>query len=284
MSITLALVAPGAMGSGLGARLVSRGVEVLTTLDGRSASSRARAAQAGMRDVAPRALLRAPWFFSVVPPADALALARQFAQWCQGAERKPVYVDLNAVNPQTVRQVQAVVEAAGAAFVDGCILGLPPTAERPGPTLYLSDDAADIAQALNAHGLATQLLPGGVGAASALKMAYAGLSKGFAGLGVAMVLAAERHGAGAALRDALEQTRPDLLAALDRGLPDLLPKAWRWAPEMEQIAAFIGLARPESAIFGAMADQYRAVAADVEGSGAEAAVLRAFAQAPKPKP
>ncbi len=83
MSIRLALVAPGAMGSGLGARLVSRGVEVLTALDGRSARSRARAAQAGMHDVAPQALLQAPWFFSVVPPADAvvLALGPFIARW-----------------------------------------------------------------------------------------------------------------------------------------------------------------------------------------------------------
>jgi 3-hydroxyisobutyrate dehydrogenase-like beta-hydroxyacid dehydrogenase len=282
MSITLALVAPGAMGSGLGARLASRGVEVLTTLEGRSARSRERATRAGMRDVAPQALLQAPWFFSVVPPADALALARQFAQWCEGVERKPIYVDLNAVNPDTVRQVQAVVEAAGAVFVDGCIIGFPPTADEVGPTLYLSDDAADIAQALNAHGVVTQLLAGGVGAASALKMAYAGLSKGVGALGAAMVLAAERHGAGAALRAALAETRPGLLAQLDRGLPDLLPKAWRWAPEMEQIADFIGADRPESAIFSAMAGQYRAIAADFEGSGEEAAVLRAFAQASTP--
>ncbi|SEM40731.1 NAD binding domain of 6-phosphogluconate dehydrogenase [Pseudoxanthomonas sp. GM95] len=278
MSTTFALVGPGAMGAGLSARLVARGAQVLTTLEGRSDASRARAQAAGMTDVAPAALMQAPVFLSVVPPAEALAMARQFASWCVGVDQPPRYVDLNAVNPDTVHEVQAVIEAAGATFVDGCIVGFPPKGDEIGPTLYVSRDAADLAEALNAHGVVTQLLDGGVGAASALKMAYAGLSKGVAALGVAMVLAAERHGAGEALRAALAETRPGLLALLDRGLPDLLPKAWRWAPEMEQIADFIGHHRPEAAIYTAMASQYRAVAQDLAGSGEEAAVLRAFPQ------
>jgi 3-hydroxyisobutyrate dehydrogenase-like beta-hydroxyacid dehydrogenase len=278
MSQSLAIVAPGAMGAALSTRLHARGLQVLTTLEGRSASSRARAAAAGMRDVAPPALLQSGLFLSIVPPAEALALAHAFAGWCEVVEHRPTYVDLNAVNPETVRQVQTIIEAAGARFIDGCIIGFPPKDDEVGPTLYLSEDAAQIADLLNAHGVVTQLLAGGVGAASALKMAYAGLSKGVGALGAAMVLAAERHGAGVALRAALADTRPGLLALLDRGLPDLLPKAWRWAPEMEQIAAFIGADRPESAIFTAMAGQYRAVAEDFTGSGEEAAVLRAFSQ------
>lgn len=277
MSISLALVAPGAMGAALGARLTARGARVLTTLQGRSDRTCARALQAGMEDASPQALLQAPWFLSVVPPADALTLARQFAQWCEGIEDKPVYVDLNAINPDTAGRVQAIVEAAGARFVDGCIIGLPPQGDAAGPALYLSDDAVEIADALNACGLDTRLLHGGVGAASALKMAYAGLNKGMGALGVAMILAADRHGAGEALRDALADSNPALLGLLERGLPDLLPKARRWAPEMQQIGDFIGGDRPESRIFSAMADQYRALADDVDGGAEEADVLKRFA-------
>lgn len=210
MTDTLALVAPGAMGAGLGARLVTRGAQVLTVTEGRSAASQARAEAAGMQAVAPSALMQAGWFLSVVPPAEALALANAFARWCEGVATPPVYVDLNAVNPDTVREVQAVIEAAGARFVDGCIVGFPPKGDEVGPTVYVSEDAAALAALLNAHGVVAQTLAGGVGAASALKMAYAGLSKGVAALGVAMVLAAERHGAGQALRAALAETRPGL--------------------------------------------------------------------------
>lgn len=279
MSNVIAVVAPGAMGAALSARLTSRGMEVLTTLEGRSPRSHERARAAGMREVTPAQLLQARVFLSIVPPADALALAGEFASWCEGIEHPPLYIDLNAVNPDSVRAVQAVVEGAGARFVDGCIIGFPPAGDDVGPTLYLSEDAADIAELLSAHGVVTQLLAGGVGAASALKMTYSGLNKGLSALAVAMVLAAQRHGAGQALRAALVDTRPGLVAILDHALPDLLPKAWRWAPEMEQIADFIGADRPESAIFTAMAGQYRALAGDFAGSGEEAAVLRAFAGA-----
>ena len=59
MTDTLALVAPGAMGAALGARLVARGVPVVTALEGRSASSQARAQAAGLRTVDTEALMRA---------------------------------------------------------------------------------------------------------------------------------------------------------------------------------------------------------------------------------
>lgn len=276
MTDPLALVAPGAMGAALGARLVAHGVPVLTALEGRSASSRARAEAAGLRVVATGELMQARWFLSVVPPAQAMPLAREFAGWCQGVARPPVFVDLNAINPDTAVQVQAVIEAAGARFVDGCILGFPPKGDAPGPTIYLSDDAAELATLLQAHGLQARTLRGGVGAASALKMAYAGINKGVALLGAAMALAAQRHDAGDALRAALGQTHPALLAQLDHALPDLLPKARRWAPEMEEIAAFIGPERPEAGIYTALAAHCRALADDLDGAGEAAAVLRAF--------
>ena len=44
---------------------------------------------------------------------------------------KGVYVDANAISPQTARAVGAVVEATGAHFVDGGLFGAPPTAGRP---------------------------------------------------------------------------------------------------------------------------------------------------------
>ncbi|HJS85570.1 MAG TPA: NAD(P)-binding domain-containing protein, partial [Acetobacteraceae bacterium] len=45
----VAVIAPGAMGSAVAARLVAQGAEVRTLLAGRSAASAARAREAGMR-------------------------------------------------------------------------------------------------------------------------------------------------------------------------------------------------------------------------------------------
>ena len=81
MSITIAVVAQGMMGSGVGKRLHERGAEVRTLLSGRSAASAERARAAGMKPAADeKALLDgADFFLSILPPGEAEALARQLA-------------------------------------------------------------------------------------------------------------------------------------------------------------------------------------------------------------
>src|SRR5208283_5117864 len=110
------------------------------------------------------------------------------------AGRKPVYVDCNAVDPGTVARIAAIVGATGTPFVDAAIFGGPPRPGQPGPTFYLAGEPAAGLTGLQDLGLRVRLLDGPVGAASALKMAYAGITKGLTALGAAMVLAADRAG------------------------------------------------------------------------------------------
>ena len=85
---------------------------------------------------------------------------------------------------------------------------------------------------LNGFGLDTRLVDGPAGAASALKMSYAGLTKGFTALGAAMMLGAERAGCAEALRAELAESQPHFLAWLSRQVPRMYPKAYRWVAEM----------------------------------------------------
>ena len=73
MSITIAIVAQGMMGSGVGKRLHERGAEVRTLLSGRSAASAERARAAGMKPAADeKALLDgADFMLSILPPGEA---------------------------------------------------------------------------------------------------------------------------------------------------------------------------------------------------------------------
>ncbi|MFT4247061.1 MAG: DUF1932 domain-containing protein [Pseudomonas sp.] len=253
---TVSLVAPGAMGAALAARLHAYGIGVLTSLRGRGPASAERARQSGMRAVADDAeLLQARLFLSVVPPDQALALARRFIALIRAGHAGPipVYVDLNATNPDSARAIGAEIADAGGAFIDGCIIGPPPGADSTGPSIHLAGTAAAGTSAwLRAAGLDARDMAAPVGAASALKMAYAGINKGLTALGACMLLAAERHGAREALLAELGHSRPDLLRRLGPALPDMLPKAYRWAPEMSEIANFIGTERPESGIYRAM--------------------------------
>ena len=209
---TVAIVAPGNMGAGVGRRLTENKVTVLTSLAGRSEESAKRAREAGMQPVEERALAEADFLLSIVPPGDALGLAKRPAPVLTAANKKPVYVDCNAVSPPTVQKIADEIAATGCPFVGAGIIGPPP---KPGSTntkIYASGPAAADFAKLNDYGLIVRVLDGPVTAASALKMSYAGITKGFTALGTAMMLAATRGGSADALKAELAESRPDLLA------------------------------------------------------------------------
>jgi 3-hydroxyisobutyrate dehydrogenase-like beta-hydroxyacid dehydrogenase len=280
---TIAIVAPGAMGSAVAARLAEHGAKVLTSLEGRSDATKQRAAAAGMVAGTDAEIANADIILSIVPPAEALALAEHLATLITRNARKPIFVDCNAVNVETVRKVEDVVLSSGARFVDAAIIGLPPKPGTKGPALYLSgDDARDLA-ALGPLGLDVRIISGPVGAASALKMSYAGINKGLTGVGAAMVLAATRAGAADALRDELALSSPAVQARLANSLPDMLPKAYRWVAEMREIAGFLGPDHPAALIYEGFARLFEHIATDVQGAGTDAAKLVAFAESCKAK-
>jgi hypothetical protein len=115
---------------------------------------------------------------------------------------------------------------------------------------------------LNDLGLVVRVLEGDVGAASALKMSYAGITKGLTALGATMSLAAMRNGAAAALMAELSESQPELAAWLTHNVPRMPPKAYRWVAEMEEIAAFIGADFPEHRIYEGAAALYARLAGD----------------------
>ena len=214
MTLVVAVVAPGNMGAAVGKLLTAHAVEVLTTLEGRSSASAARAASAGMRAVSSGELVRAQILLSIVPPASALPLAELMAPVLSAAAQKPLFVDCNAVSPVTARRIAAVIESTGTSFVDAGIIGPPPRKGAAQPALYASGPHAGQLAVLTQHGLDIRILDGPVGAASALKMSFAGINKGIIAVATAMTLAASRAGAAQALRDALAEREPALLASL----------------------------------------------------------------------
>ena len=274
----IAIIAQGAMGAGIGHRLAQHGATVLTSLAGRSAASAQRAVAAGMREATPAGLAAADIFLSVLPPAEARACAEFLAPALAATSRKAIYVDCNAISPATAAEVAAVIGPTGAAFVDGGIIGGPPREDGYTPVLYVSGPEADRLGALRDHGLDVRVTPGPIGAASALKMSYAGITKGLVALSSAMMLAATRAGAAEGFRAELARSQPQLLAWFGRMVPPMPDKAYRWVGEMEEIADFTG---PEAAaIYQAIAGFYEGMAADHAGPREKAAALSGFLQGP----
>jgi 3-hydroxyisobutyrate dehydrogenase-like beta-hydroxyacid dehydrogenase len=280
MKPIVTIMAPGGMGAALGTRLVQHGVEVRAALAGRSASTVARAFAAGFTAVEEAEMIDVDIFLSVVPPNEAFSLAKRIAESLRSAKRRPVYVDCNAVNPETAAKIAAVIEGAGGPFVDGSLIGLPPREGTAGPTLFVSGPQAKAVAVLNDYGLAVSVLDGPVGAASALKMSYAGVTKGLIALGSAMILAADRAGAGEALRDELAKSQAQLFAGFGRSIPDMFGKAQRWVPEMNEIAGFVTGDPAAEQIFAGFAALYERLAADNDGKRGEVDTLQRFFQTP----
>ena len=118
--------------------------------------------------------------------------------------------------------------------------------------------------------------PGPIGAASAMKMSYAGITKGFTALGAAMMLAATRAGTAEALKAELSGSQPALYGWLTRQMPRMYSKAYRWVAEMEEIAAFVGEDPAAAKFYQGAAELYARIAADFEGPNKETAMLDAF--------
>jgi 3-hydroxyisobutyrate dehydrogenase-like beta-hydroxyacid dehydrogenase len=230
----IGILHPGEMGSAVAATVRNSGYEVCWVSEGRSHRTRARAESAGFTDAGTLAHLceTCPVILSVCPPEFAADLAGQVvAQGFRGT-----YLDANAISPSHKQEIATRMQAAGVRFVDGGIIGLPPKAK--GQTwLYLSGDHADSIACLFQGGpLDVEIIGTEVGKASALKMCYAAQNKGSIALLTAVMGAADRLGVLEELRR--EWARPGRAIGPNEGhVLRAAPKAWRWSPEMHEIAS-----------------------------------------------
>lgn len=260
--VTIAILAMGEMGSGIAGRFVERGARVVTSVQGRSQTSVERAKAAGVEMLADRDLIgEADIFLSVVPPASARDMAARFLTVVDTA-RAPVFIDCNAIAPQTLKVIAEGFADRGLRFIDGSIIGAAPRADGYSPRLYLSGPTDNEADTIGALGIETRVLSSILGEASALKMAYAGIGKGFQALGTAMALGAARAGVTDHLVAELADSQPELYAWLRKMQPTMYAKAYRWDGEMLEISAFLEPERGAADMFGGAAALYRHVAED----------------------
>ncbi|ORY32592.1 hypothetical protein BCR39DRAFT_523044 [Naematelia encephala] len=252
---TIGILYPGAMGSSLARTLSSRlpHLTLLTSLSNRSASTVSRAESSGLTNVPLSELVsRSDIILSILPPSSATDLAKEIISHLPSNRSKPlIYADLNAVSPGTTSKISALLLEHDIVFLDGSVLGLPAT-ETFDPKIYLSCRAEfesslnEVADVLSGgspgKGLAIHTMPGaGEGAASALKMCYGGINKGYVGLASLLVMAANAHSKGTAdaLLDEFADSKTAALEGFSRSFPDMIGKAYRWVGEMEEISSFI---------------------------------------------
>jgi 3-hydroxyisobutyrate dehydrogenase-like beta-hydroxyacid dehydrogenase len=242
---TVAVLGSGDMGSAVGAALARAGFRVVTDLSRRSAHSRALAARAGVVDVGSleAVVQQAELVLSIVPPAAAVECAEEVAAAMRAADAAPVFADCNAVAPATVRRIARLFDSTGnwpgTALVDAGIVGRAPGPGGDRTRFYVSGARRRALLDLGVAVAEIELIDLGeeVGAASALKMAYAALNKGTDALHTAVLLAGARLGVLPALLAELESSQAQALARMKARVPFLASTAARFTGEMAEIAS-----------------------------------------------
>jgi 3-hydroxyisobutyrate dehydrogenase-like beta-hydroxyacid dehydrogenase len=242
---------PGEMGAAVGAVLRDAGHDVVWASAGRSDATARRAVDFDDAVTVAELVRRCDTILSVCPPHAALDVAHEVAGF------GGVFVDANAISPETTHAVGDVIAGAGGTFVDGGIVGAPPHAA--GSTrLYLSGaDAPAVAALFDGTIVAAPVLSDRIGDASAMKMVYAAWTKGSAALLLAVREAARASGLEDALVSAWDDTIPGLTARSERAAESAAAKGWRWEFEMEEIAATFAAAGVPDGFHRAAAEIFR---------------------------
>jgi 3-hydroxyisobutyrate dehydrogenase-like beta-hydroxyacid dehydrogenase len=247
MTTTFTLLHPGAMGAKVGGEATRTSTRVLYVPTGRSPASLQRAREAGLEpaESLESALAASDFVLSVCPPHAAEEVAREVLTHSFHG----VYVEANAISPDRTRRIAAACAERGVPMLDGSIVGGPPGPDSA-PRLYLSGDGEQVARVAGAFKdtqVVARPLDAEIGAASALKMAYASYQKSARVLAAVSHALAAHHGVADELAREAGSLTSNILAQTDQ-LPSVAARAWRWAPELEEIAATLRTAGLPSAM------------------------------------
>jgi L-threonate 2-dehydrogenase len=237
---SIALISPGLMGTAVGRALLSRGHAVYCALSRRSDATRQRAADSGFVccDSLKEAILRSDIALSLVPPGQALNVARRFAECVRELPSAPVFVDCNSISPPTARAICGIIADAGATAVDCSIFG---PADQIGAeniivlngteTRAIAGLFADLAEVRIAHGE--------FGDASAVKMAMSIVTKALPALFLEATCAAAASGQLDLMVSLFDRLYPGIMSFISRSLPTYPRHVSRRLDEMREIEIWL---------------------------------------------
>ena len=236
---TLAILMPGDMGHGCAKAFRASGFRVVTNLTGRSGRTLGLSKEADIEDLGSleEVARQADLILSILPPEMAMAQATSVANAMIATGCRPPYADCNAISPASTRQVGEEIARAGATYVDARIVGLNPVKENGGTRFYVSGPDTSSVEALNGCGVVVRRLGEETGRASAMKMVYAGATKGTFSLHAAVLTTAHMHGLTEDYLKELDESLPNVRAAMERMVPRIPLDAKRWLAEMLEISA-----------------------------------------------
>ena len=266
----------GAMGAGVAGDLKSSGFDVVTTAEGRSGRSRERATQAGLRLLGDldAVVAAADTFMSIVPADQAEPLAGAVAAALKGKALH--YVDCNSITPAKTARIAKLVEAKGATYSDGGIIG-PPPGGKVKTRLYVSGPHAAALEPFASDRMPVIRLGDSLTQATEMKVLFSAANKGTVALLANIMAAATKVGLLDRVMGELDSVRPGLLAALRQAAPDLDDKALRWAIEMDDLALGLADLDAHPGYHQAAGDGYRRLDANLPATRGQDALARVLA-------
>lgn len=175
----------------------------------RQADEQAHAARAGaVAQASMPALCQASTLvISAVTASNTLRVAEEAAVHLRPGT---LFLDLNSASPGTKQRCAALVDAAGAHYVEaGVMTSVPPYGIRV-PMLLGGERAAALAEALAAWGLDTKAVSERLGVASAIKMSRSVMIKGLEALVIESYATARAYGVEDHVLPTLQETFPSI--------------------------------------------------------------------------
>ena len=244
MAPAIGFIGFGEAGSTIALGLRSAGVDRLFAFDIKTSSTDFGPTIARRAEESRTALVESPAdlvrssdiVFSTVTSSSALDAASAAAPFLEG---RHLYADLNSVSPAVKIEIDRVVSATGAAFVEAAVMAPVLPYGHQVPMLLGGAGAAAFADAMTAFGLRLQRLEGAkVGSAAAVKMRRSIVVKGLEAILFECVMGASHFGADELVWASLNESFPgiDWKALADYTTGRVVVHGERLAREMEEVA------------------------------------------------
>ncbi|MHB1199217.1 MAG: NAD(P)-dependent oxidoreductase [Polaromonas sp.] len=225
------------------------------------AAELAHAAKAGVvAQPSARALCEASdLVISAVTASSTLAVAQEAAQFIRPGA---FFLDLNSASPGTRQQCAALLDAAGAHYVEaGVMTSVPPYGIQV-PMLLGGAKAAEFAPLLNSWGMCATVVSDQLGVASAIKMCRSIMIKGLEALVIESYTTARAYGVEDQVLPTLQETFPgiDWSAQGAYFFSRVVQHGQRRAEEMRESASTVREAGFEPLMTAAIASKHQWVA------------------------
>ncbi|MQG51232.1 MAG: NAD(P)-dependent oxidoreductase [SAR202 cluster bacterium] len=255
-NITVGIISPGDMGHAVGAQLINNNVNVITSLEGRSKRTKSLAKYAKIQDVGNLKNLveNSDLILSILVPSQAVPFAKTISETIKSLDKSIYFADCNAIAPQTTQKMSEYFNGTSAIFIDGGIIGGPPS-ENYQPVFYTSGPDTTPLESLNGKGIKVNNIGSEIGQASAIKMCYAGMTKGTIALNISVLSTAKILGVYDSLIAEFSKSQSEMLKRMN-GMSEVHTKSNRWIGEMLEISSTFESANLSGMFHKAAADTY----------------------------